>query len=358
MSESEQSVGEQREVGEDTASTELGALVEPVDVSREPASRARRRATYHRRRGPSIFWPVLLVAVGVILLLSNLGYVPWRSWNVLWRLWPVLLVALGIDLLVGRRSIAGAVVSALLIVILIGGVVVALFFVDSIPALESFVTAPELRTEHVEYPLSGLDSASIYIHWRSVPGYLDSTEDSPNLIEADVTHTGELVFDVQVRRDTADVKLDSRSTQTWFWPEWSGDQPDRRWRVWINPGVDVDLSLDLGSGPCEFDLSDLSISKLTIDGGSGPLTLRLPSASTFRASIDGGSGPISITLAQGVGARVVLDSGSGPFEPDERFTLIEGSRRDDGIWETKDYRTAEYTIVLTIDQGSGPVTIR
>ena len=67
---------------------------------------------------------------------------------------------------------------------------------------------------------------------------------------------------------------------------------------------------------------------------------------------------LAIVLPESMGARVVLDSGSGPFRPDERFRLVEGKRRDDGVWETDNFGRAEYTILLEIDQGSGPVSIR
>ena len=43
-----------------------------------------------------------LLALGVVLLLSNLGVWPWGISESLWRLWPVLLIALGLDLIVGR----------------------------------------------------------------------------------------------------------------------------------------------------------------------------------------------------------------------------------------------------------------
>jgi len=38
----------------------------------------------------------VLIGAGVLLLLSNLGYLPWQSWNVLWRLWPLLLIGVGV----------------------------------------------------------------------------------------------------------------------------------------------------------------------------------------------------------------------------------------------------------------------
>jgi len=298
----------------------------------------------------------MLIGAGVVLLLATLGYLPELSWGVIWRLWPLLIIALGVDLLIGRRSVAGAIVSAVLICVFVGAILLVSIFAQNIPGVSEWIKTPELQTQHIEYPLTGLERATVYVDWTSVPGYLSPLEDSPNLIEGNIDYFGELIFDVNVRGDRADVKLDSRST--WFWPFNLGDQSDKRWDVGLSPNVLLDLTFDAGSGPCNFDLAGLQVSGLVLDAGSGPIGLSLPSGSTFESEIDGGSGPITIVLPRSVGARVELDSGSGPFSPDARFQLVEGKRRGDGVWETDNYRTAEHTISLKIDQGSGPITIR
>jgi len=102
----------------------------------------------------------------------------------------------------------------------------------------------------------------------------------------------------------------------------------------------------------------LQVSDLFLDSGSGPIDLALPSGTTFDTRIDGRSGPITIILPESMGAQVVLDSGSGPFRPDQRFRLVKGERGDDGLWKTDNFGTAEHTILLDIDQGSGSIRIR
>jgi hypothetical protein len=321
---------------------------------REPLENSRRP----RRRPPSLFWPLILIGAGVILLLSNLGYLPWQSWNVLWRLWPLLLVALGIDLLIGRRSMMGAIFSALLILLLIGGAVAVVFFAQNIPALVELAQPAEWRTEHIEYPLTGVERASVTINWTSMPGYLSALHDSSNLIEGDIAYRGQLIFDVNVRGDQANVELDSHFSNPWFRPFDFHNQEEELWDVRLGPNVPLDLTLDAGSSRCDFDLTDLQVRDLYLDVGSGSIDLTLPSDSTLDARIDGGSGSLDIILPEGVGAQVVLDSGSGSFQPDERFRLVEGKRHDDGVWETDDFRTAEHTILMEIDQGSGSISIR
>lgn len=325
----------------------------PPDEPTEYSHKDRRS----RRRPPSLFWPLVLIGAGVILLLSNLGYLPYQSWNVLWRLWPLLLVALGIDLLIGRRSVAGAIVSAVLILLLIGAAVMIVLFAQNIPVLSEVTRSAEWRTEHVEYPLANVEKASVFIDYTTLPGYLSAAEDSPNLIEADVTYRGDLVFDADVRQDQADVKLESYF-MNWGFGHDLIDRDNGSWDVRLSPKTALDLSLDTGSGRYDFDLSNLRISDLFIDVGSGSVDLILPSEGHFEARIDGGSGSLEITLPETVGMQVELDSGSGAFRPDERFRLVAGRQNDDSVWETENFPSAEHTILMEIDQGSGSISVR
>lgn len=68
------------------------------------------------RRGAVVF-PLLLIAVGVILLLNNLGRLPWTVWETLAKLSPVLLISLGLDILFGRSALRWALGIALALLV-------------------------------------------------------------------------------------------------------------------------------------------------------------------------------------------------------------------------------------------------
>jgi hypothetical protein len=328
----------------------------------EAAEQETTRAVQFRggRRSLSLFWPLVLVSVGVLLLLSNLGYLPGASWNLLWRLWPLLLIALGIDVLIGRRSLVGAIVSGVLILMLIGGATLIVLFARNIPAMSQFAQAGEWQVEHVEHPLDDIESASVSIDWTSLPGRLTALTDSPNLIEADVAYRGDLIFDAEERGSHVTIELDTALYGVVPWPPFPAgftERAGRRWDVELSPDVPLELWLDVGSGSCSFDLTELQISDLFIDSGSGSVDLSLPPAGSYEIEIDGGSGSMEIVLPQSVGARVDLDSGSGAFNPDGRFRLVTGRRRGDGVWETENFDTAEHRVRFAIDQGSGSINI-
>ncbi len=307
---------------------------------------------------PSLFWPIILIVGGIVLLLSNLGYLPEPSWYLLSRFWPVILIALGIDVLVGRRSVAGAIIGGIFIFLLLGAVVLAVFFAQQIPLLAEMARGPEMEHRALAHPAAGLESASVLIDWTDMPGTLYALDDSDQLIEAEVDYYGTLAFNVEGSGDHADVQLDSY--QEGFVISFGDYQVDDGvWKVGLNPDIVYDLDLDGGSGSNRFDLGALQVNALKLDVGSGATDLTLPEASTFEGEIDGGAGRLTLTLPEGVGLRITLNEGSGSFKTDARFVLAAGDEdAEEMVWKTTNYDTAKYMIDLNINQGSGNIEIR
>jgi len=310
-----------------------------------------------RRHTPSFFWPIALIGMGALLLLSNMGLIPATGWAVLWRLWPIGLIALGLDVLIGRRSVAGAIAGGVLILLLVGIAIGLTIFAEQIPLLVDLAKAPVVQYEHVEHPLSGIESADIIIDYTSMPSTLYALDDSGNLIEADVAYRGDLIFSSHAAGDHVNITLDSVQHGFTYGTISTADGR-AKWDVGLSPNVALSLDLDASSGHCDFDLSELTITELFIDAGSGGITLALPESSSFAGEIDGSSGAITIELPDNVGLKLELDDGSGSFNPGDRLSLVSGEVDDHSVWETEGYSSADYKIELFIDQGSGRLTIK
>ena len=327
---------------------------EPIRPRDQPPAHA--DAGPARRRSHSLFWPIALIGAGVLLLLSNMGLIPATGWAVLWRLWPIALIALGLDVLIGRRSVAGAIASGVIILLLVGFAIATVLFAEQIPLLVDLARAPVLQMQHVEHPIENVESADVTIDYTSLPGYLSALQDSGNLIEADVAYRGELAFNVNNINGRASVNLDSYQVGLTYRSA-SDSRADAVWDVKLAEEIPLDLTLDGGSGAIDLDLSALNVTQFELDAGSGRVHLALPESSSFRGTIDGGSGAITIVLPPFVGMRLELEAGSGSFNPGERLRLVSGEADDDSVWETEGYSSADYQIELSLDQGSGMITI-
>jgi hypothetical protein len=295
---------------------------------------------------PSLFWPIVLIGVGLIFLLNNAGVIQGNPWALIWRLWPVLLIVIGLDILFGRRSAAGSIISAVLALALVGGVIWLLVAQPNIPGLNF---GGELTTDTVEYPLKEIRTANVTLDFSTGTNNLHALSDSPNLVEAELRHYGTLR--TQFRESGSQADLEIGVQEHISIPGFGGEE---RWDVGLNPRVTYDLNLNLGVGQSTIDLSRLTLSDGQISVGVGSSEVRLPSSGRFTLSIDGGVGELVIRAPREVALRAEVDTGVGSFSsPGGRLRLV-----GEDIYETDNFDSAGSAITLIVDVGVGSVVIQ
>lgn len=300
---------------------------------------------YHRR--PSLFWPIILIGVGVIFLLNNLGIIQGNPWALIVQFWPVLLIVIGLDILFGRRTAAGSVISATLAVLVIGGVIWLLAARPHIN-LPGVDLGGELTRESISHPLGDIQSAEVSIDFSSGENRLYALGDSPSLIEGDLAHYGQLRFSVSERSgNAATVRLGSERRISIVGLATSED-----WQVGLNTRPTYDLEINLGMGHAELDLSRFKLSGGRVNAGVGSAEVNLPATGKFRLRIDGGVGSLRIVAPSGLGLRAEVNTGVGSFNAGSRLRTVGAD-----VYETEGFSSAENAITLDIDIGVGSVTI-
>ena len=53
-------------------------------------------------RARQLWFGVVLILAGVLILMSNLGFLSWSFWGALRQLWPVLLISIGLTMLLAE----------------------------------------------------------------------------------------------------------------------------------------------------------------------------------------------------------------------------------------------------------------
>ena len=139
-------------------------------------------------RQRSLFWPVILIGIGVILLLANLNIITTASLAALAALWPLLLVALGLEILFGRRS---TLASGLIALLMVGAVI---FILVAGPKVGLNLPTAQVMEEQFSEPLGQARRADVLIDISSDPVTIDALSGSGDLIQAAITHTGEMEF--------------------------------------------------------------------------------------------------------------------------------------------------------------------
>src|SRR3990170_476022 len=298
----------------------------------------------HRRGG--LLGPMILVGLGVILLLNNLGLLEWNIWEALLRLWPVLIIGAGLDLLIGRRSIWGS----LLVIVLVLGVAAA-----SIALYEGgTLGAGQLEREAIEVPLGEASRGAVEIDFSV--GRLEVNEsDNPDLFAEGAAALQEGENLQAVARTEGDTIFYSLSSDV---HEWTGVGLFGSWmdsRVWtleLNPEIPLTLTIDTGVGEMQIDLSGLHLNELDLNGGVGRTVVTLPAEGGGHVRMDLGVGESVLIVPAGVGVRIRVEGGLAPVSAPSDY---EGR---EGMYISPNYASADSQVEVEISAGVGAIVIR
>lgn len=295
-----------------------------------------------RRRG--LVGPLLLIAIGVIFLLGNLGVLSFSVWAAMLRLWPVILIAIGLEVLIGRRS---TLASLVVVAITVGIIGVALYFM---PVPNTF--GQPVSTETINQPLEGAKSANVDITFGTGTVRVGALSDPNSLIQGTASVGGgqQLAQSFQKSGDTAVYKLSTRGSSAA--PFFGFNNVDNGWNLNINRDVPTQLNITGGVGTSELDLSQLHVTSLDARFGVGKATIKMPSSGQVDASINGGVGEVEVVIPPGVGARVQAQAGLGGVK------VPPGYQQQNNTYTSPNYDTAQNRVNLSVKGGVGQISIQ
>lgn len=283
--------------------------------------------------------PVFFIGIGTVFLLSNFNLLSWNSWDLIFQLWPVMLIAWGLDLVFGNRSILGSVLAVVLLAAIVIGV---LTFGGAMTPGESETInwKPENKVTSLEAEL------------QPAIGSLDvnSLSDSISLVEGTINYRkgSSISRTMSVSGDTAHFSL-ALTGQTVANPFNQTSLPD--WQVDFSTTVPLDLDVSIGVGTADLDLSELLLESLSIDMGVGRSKITLPAA-TFKARIESGVGETVIYIPRDVAVIVIADTGITSLSLPAGFNEVSS---DEYRYHTEQDDLP--VITLDVDQGIGRLAV-
>jgi hypothetical protein len=306
-----------------------------------------RRSTRVRTRHPrGVFFPLLLVGLGIILMLNTLGVLEVPILPLLTSLWPVLLVLIGLDILIGGRSAVGNLLASVVLVALLAGAV----FFASLSASEYGSLTHEQIGRPIHAAAEELDATVVF-----GAGELDvSAMSAPEDFAAEVDFR-------PVTGRGMDYSYEVGGGQGMLYIADGKEDPDFDWwtsrsskmSVALPPDMPISLDALTGVGAMTLDLTELEIEALEAEVGVGELIVKLPEEGDFEADLSAGIGQVTVVVPDGMEARVEHDVGIGNLDIDEgRFV----SERDSYV--TRGFADADSRVVLTLDVGIGEIVVR
>jgi hypothetical protein len=329
----------------------------------------------------SLFWPVLLIGIGLIWFLHNIGVlsISWINFAMLLRMWPILLVVLGIDLLFGRRSpwvggLLGLGAALFVLALVLVGPSMGLVNAANVDLKRERFTTPIADTTTATVEL-GLPVGAINVHALS---------DSSALIDAEVVHVGDMEFSVSGEREKT-VRLTERARDFSFdLFGWMDATQDLESDIGLSPFVPLDLDVQLNVGDADLDLSQLQLTGLNVRGNVGQVSLSLPAAEgRYTANLEGDVGAFQVEFAEPTDVDLTITGNVGGFVidvPDGAGVRLEGrvevggiSLPDDfvrlqgggpdfvgqrGVWQSRNYNDADHKIDINFQGDVGGLKVR
>ncbi len=306
-----------------------------------------------RHRHRSVVLPTILIAVGGLFLLQDLGYIAPDFWGTVWRFWPVVLVLIGLDMLLGwrmRGTPLGVVVALATVAVVLGAAV-------SWSAAEP---RPIIQPRTLAEPLQGATRADVTLRFGAGHFAVGSLgQGSDQLAEFSYGGPADLQPEAtyQVQGGVAQLEYGLRGREPTFafppFTERGSGSPSLDVR--LSPDVPMSLTLQTGAADSQIDLSQLTVTSLDVQTGATTTFLRLPqSAGTTTAHVQGGASTVTIEVPQDVAAQIQYAGGLSTLNVDpSRFPSVGGQ-----TYRSPNYDTAQNRVDLRIDVGAATVTVR
>jgi len=301
------------------------------------AWREERRA-WRREHRRGVFGPVLLIAVGLLFLASNLGYLGPVSWFQLVQLWPLLLVLAGIDLAIGRRAPA---LALLIDLVVIGGAVALVaaqpgfIFGPRATGGETRVVVPRDGARVLDLRVTG--GAARYTIGGGATALVEVASDRNDLRLVEDRRSG----------DAATVRLE-QFEQPVFLASGPGNVD-----VKVASDVALTLRFDAGAGDFTVDLRDLKVREFRSGTGAASMRVVLPRPDgDVPIRLDSGASSITVEVPDGVEAQVHTSGLASTRNASSRFS---GGGNN---LETPGYATARDRVTVTISAGASNVIVR
>lgn len=246
-------------------------------------------------------WPTFLVGLGTVLLLGNLDMMPLSAGAMLARFWPVILVAIGLDVAFGQRGSVGSTIARL---------VLGLLLIAGIVAVSMFSINQNVINEKYTQTLQNATSATIRFEQSVGKQMLAAgTVDPLNLMEGQAgrLENENLDFSSKNLNGKADVKLVTTSIKVVGFRD--GSNSDQVWNFKLNGTIPMELTSKLAVGEQDIDLTGMKVNKLTVELAVGKTVVKLPDGIDVTGSIENAIGEVTVYVPKDATVRIRRDTG-------------------------------------------------
>ena len=299
-----------------------------------------------RNRG--LLFPLVLIAIGIVVLLANTGVLSPQALERLGDLWPLLLVILGLQLILNHTlprqpaTLIGLAASAIIVAAAV--------------AYAALAPAASLGTQgfNSSERLGGLSSASLDLNYGAATIEVHAGSIGDALYQAHVDYpSGENPPTISLDRETGSLQIHESST---FSPFHLFGGQRRRVQVTLTDQIPWSIHIGGGAANLRLDLRQAKLSKLEISGGANRLDAQLPSPKgTVLISVSGGANNVTMVAPTHAPWRIGVSGGVSAVTISGASS---GSLGGDFQQQSPDYGSATDRFDIEISGGASHVNFR
>jgi hypothetical protein len=242
--------------------------------------------------------PLVVIGLGTILLLGNLHYLQWGSLDLLLRFWPVLLVAWGLDIAFGHNgSLWSTLVRVALGLALVAGIVwlsIASPFSDA------------LKKVNFNQSLDGATQSKVTFSVAAGQLTFSGGADNNTLVSGSIgLPKEETIAPEYVSPKDGSSQYSIEGAGVVVFPLGSSIP----WNLKLNSIIPIDFTSRLGVGNMVVDLSDVKVSDFQTSMGVGRTVVTVPTTGNVTGKAQVAVGELVVRVPKG--KDVILHTSTG-----------------------------------------------
>lgn len=305
------------------------------------------------------FWPIIFVfggiddllnhkwtgaifdfGIGSILILANFGFFSMSTWQIIMNFWPIIIVAIGLEIIFRDRSVVGSLI----------GVAISFLFVLG---LFWFALQGPLTQDAISHPINYEvgDTIRAELDIKPVVGKLtlDSGDFTNQLIEGEILAPNNEEIKVESELSGQTQKISISTSGNVYFPS-NNMNNGFPWDLLLNVNVPFSINIEQIIGVQNLSLADLDIQNLDSKLVIGTMEVNLPDTEKLSADLECVIGEMVIIVPEGISVMIYLDSGL------TGVTLGDGFVREGDVIYSKQ-STTEQNYILNVNLPIGSLQI-
>jgi hypothetical protein len=307
-----------------------------------------------------LFWGILLIAIGLLFILNNLGIVIF-SWGAIWSLWPMILIFWGISIL----PVKGTVKTIILLAVVLGTLLVINRLPDNRPwflrlhhhygngynywndEADEDSTGSNSNDQNFTVPMDSLASKGILNLDAAAGNFKIEGESNDFLDFSKKGEIGNYELTTSEIRDGKNISIKLQEGRA------HGSFRKNKVDIKLNPRPSWNLILDIGAAQLDLNLASYKIDTAKIESGAASIDIRIGELNPQTVmTFDAGASSINVEVPKNSGCRISSDS----FLVTKNFEGFD--RKGDHNYETSNFATAKNKIFITVKTAVSTINVK